>query len=310
MNSQNQTPAEATHDPPTLSFSQAQGYEQIPGPLKLEELPKEARTHIWNLFYTHLRESKYTPPGIHWNPIYYVGAPWKGILLEAHGNLLNQPIDEWRNEFSSVTTQLRHSIETQKFHKVFDFIQYIMRYPKCPPDFIVRMKGIFVSCRLAYVIDGEDPRETERPPTILPAATPEEGDALLESLRTLQDAGLVGAAAHLRKASERINQGDSPGSVRESIHAVESVARTLAPEASKTLEPALESIKKHGGLHPALKKAFSNLYGYTSDEQGIRHALLDGASASVGVDEAVFMLGACASFSSYLCRKRARNANT
>ena len=26
------------------SFSQAQGYEEIPGPLKLEELPKEART--------------------------------------------------------------------------------------------------------------------------------------------------------------------------------------------------------------------------------------------------------------------------
>ena len=28
-------------------------------------------------------------------------------------------------------------------------------------------------------------------------------------------------------------------------------------------------------LHPALKRAFSNLYGFTSDEQGIRHALID-----------------------------------
>ena len=42
------------------------------------------------------------------------------------------------------------------------------------------------------------------------------------------------------------------------------------------------------------------------DEQGIRHALSDNPQANVGQDEAVFMLGACASFSSYLARKHQR----
>ena len=56
-------------------------------------------------------------------------------------------------------------------------------------------------------------------------------------------------------------------------------------------------------LHPALKDAFSKLYGYTSNEQGVRHALLDRTDAQAGQDEAVFMLGACASFASYLWRK-------
>ena len=32
-------------------------YEEIPGPLKLEELPKDAWTRIWNLFFLHLRKS-------------------------------------------------------------------------------------------------------------------------------------------------------------------------------------------------------------------------------------------------------------
>ena len=52
-------------------------------------------------------------------------------------------------------------------------------------------------------------------------------------------------------------------------------------------------------MHQGLEK----LYGYTSDEQGVRHSLLDQGQSNVGQDEAVFMLGACASFASYLWRK-------
>ena len=40
-----------SYDPGMLTFSQAQGYEELPGPLKLGELPRGARTHIWNVFY-------------------------------------------------------------------------------------------------------------------------------------------------------------------------------------------------------------------------------------------------------------------
>ena len=51
------------------------------------------------------------------------------------------------------------------------------------------------------------------------------------------------------------------------------------------------------------KEALLKLYGYTSNEEGIRHSLIDEGQANVGMDEAIFMLGACASFSSYLLRK-------
>ena len=137
----------------------------------------------------------------------------------------------------------------------------------------------------------------------IPAVTPEEGGAVVEALQTLRKAGLGGAASHLRNASECINARDWAGSIRESIHAVESVARQLDPDASKTLGPALASIEKRGMLHPALKDAFNKLYGYTSDEQGVRHALLDRPDHNVGMDEALFMLSACGSFASYLWRK-------
>lgn len=157
--------------------------------------------------------------------------------------------------------------------------------------------------RLAYAIDPGPP------PTIFPSVTAEEGQAIGASLQTLAQAGLQGSASHLRRSAERINKGDWAGSIRESMHAVESVARQLIPGKSSTLVPVLRSLEKRAALHPALKQALGKLYGYSSDEQGIRHALLDQEQASVGMDEAVFMLGACASFASYLWRKYAAGDN-
>lgn len=156
--------------------------------------------------------------------------------------------------------------------------------------------------RLAYAIDPGPP------PTIFPSVTAEEGQTIGASLQTLAQAGLQGSASHLRKSAERINEGDWAGSIRESIHAVESAARQLHPKAS-SLAPALRSLEKQAALHPVLKQALGKLYGYSSDAQGIRHALLDQEQASVGMDEAVFMLGACASFASYLWRKHAAGGN-
>jgi len=283
---------EADRDPRKRTFSQAQGYEEIPGPLELGELPREARTHIWNIFYGSLKQSSETDIlGGRW----IVGS-WQEILREKHVSHDILPLDDWHPDFGPVCEGLRADIETMPLNKVFDLLQFIMRHPKCPTLFIVRMKDAFTKSMLAYKID------QGKPPTIVPSVTEEEGQAIVESLKTLRQAGLRGGTEHLRNACDRINEGDWSGSVRESIHTVESVARMLAPGAD-TLKPALASIEKHGGLHPALKGALSKLYGYTSNEQGIRHPLLDGGKAKVGMDEAVLMLGACASFASYLSRK-------
>jgi len=56
-----------------------------------------------------------------------------------------------------------------------------------------------------------------------------------------------------------------------------------------------------------LRDALTKLYGYSSDEKGIRHPLLESDVARVGMPEAVFMFGACASFISYLI-SRARGS--
>ena len=283
-------------DPRTLTFSQAQGYEPLPQPLALEEVSYEARIRLWSTLYEY---AAYNSVRGELHP------PWSEIFKAAHINLLGRTLDFYIPEISIISQIYKTLIMGEKeqnyqgvpFNQLFDILQYVMRHHKCPMDFILEVSAIFKECMLAYVID------TEEPVTIIPAVTEQEGQALLSGMNQLRSAGLGGAAEHLRKAGEEITRGDWADSVRESIHAVGSVARQLDPDASRDLGPALRSLERQGWIHPALKKGFLNIYGYTSDEQGIRHPLLDSEQARVGRNEAVFMLGACASFASYLWRK-------
>ena len=280
-------------DPRTLTFSQAQGYEEPPRLLALEELGDAARRQLGDLFYTNL-------PG-RTGPDSYareLEGPWRAIALELHLYYWKRPLEEFYGRPRTFLNQCKDVVlcEDIPFNKVFDFLQMIMRHRQCPSGFVDQVQNIFERCRLAYFID------TNGPPTILPMATRQEGITIREAMETLSEAGLTGSEAHLRKATELINQRDWSGSIRESIHAIESVARILASEEVNSLGAALKSLDKKHPVHPALREGFNKLYGYTSDEQGIRHALIGRPASPSGRDEALFMLGACASFASYLWR--------
>lgn len=276
-------------DPKLLTFSQAQGYEPLPQPLALGEISLEARIKIWDRI--HLGTKSYDDS---------VSSSWDDILKKIHGDYFKRPIDEYNPiRKSEILEEIKSLIlnESTPFNEVFDMIQMIMRYRWVTiGNFNRAMHNIFRQCRLAYTIDHK------HPVTILPAATEQEGQSLRSAMDQLRSAGLGGATEHLRKAGEAINRGDWADSVRESISAVESVARQIAPGTPQALGAALNSLGKQGMIPPALKSALDNLNRY-ANEPGIRHAVLDSKKAQVGQDEAVFMLGACASFASYLWRK-------
>ncbi|MCF8464871.1 MAG: hypothetical protein K9G41_08520 [Flavobacteriales bacterium] len=110
---------------------------------------------------------------------------------------------------------------------------------------------------------------------------------------------------HLRTALEFLSNRESPdyrNSIKESISAVESFCSIMTGNDKATLGEALSQIEKTHNLHGALKKAFSSLYGYTSDSGGIRHSLLED-DISVSMEEAKFMLVSCSAFINYLNSK-------
>jgi hypothetical protein len=137
--------------------------------------------------------------------------------------------------------------------------------------------------------------------TIVPFSSGAELETLKRAFADLAATEFQGARAHLRKAAEELTAGRYPDSIRESIHSVEATARVLEPKA-RALNSAL-GLESKTKIHNKLKHGFGNLYGYTSHERGIRHPLLDDGTANVDETDALFMVGACAAFVSYLINK-------
>ena len=106
----------------------------------------------------------------------------------------------------------------------------------------------------------------------------------------------------LRLMSDKTNP-DYRNSIKESISAVEATCNLLAGK-KITLGQCLKEIKEKVGLHGALEKAFSSLYGYTSEAEGIRHALLD--EPTLNFEDAKFMLVSCSAFVNYLKAKASK----
>lgn len=67
------------------------------------------------------------------------------------------------------------------------------------------------------------------------------------------------------------------------------------------LKDALTKLDESVHIHIAMKEAFLRLYGFTSDEEGIRHPILN--EQNVGFVEAKFMLVACSAFVNYLIQQ-------
>jgi len=88
--------------------------------------------------------------------------------------------------------------------------------------------------------------------------------------------------------------------IKESISAVESLCNLITGR-KDTLGDALKKLEAKVVIHPALKKGFSSIYGYTSDADGIRHGLLE--ETNLDFEDAKFMLVSCSAFVNYLIAK-------
>jgi hypothetical protein len=201
--------------------------------------------------------------------------------------------DDFDSSLKFQLSAARTIIVKGSYIEFFGFLQAILKHGDCPANVSRDIGQAFLHGRAAYfILNGG---------TIVPKSSSEEVITLQKALSDLHDAELGGARTHMRNAAEQLTTGRYADSVRESIHSVESIARLLEPQAE--LSKALATLEDKAQLHGALKKAFLGLYGYTSDEQGIRHALIDGPSPNVDEADALFMIGACAAFISYLIAK-------
>ena len=112
-----------------------------------------------------------------------------------------------------------------------------------------------------------------------------------------------GARTQLQKALGFLSDREHPdykNCVKESISAVESVCKVISGSEKAALKDALNGLIANGmNIHGSLKSAILALYGYASDEGGIRHAERE-TESTVTFEEAKFMMVTCSAIVNYL----------
>jgi hypothetical protein len=116
-------------------------------------------------------------------------------------------------------------------------------------------------------------------------------------------------AEHVRTALDLYSKKPQPdyrNSIKESISAVESAAKIITGQPKATLDEAIKAIDQTHSLHGSFKMGILKLYGYTSDEGGIRHSLTD--ATDIDEADARYMLVSCSAFANYLISKYGKQA--
>ena len=279
-----------------LTFSQREGRAPLPEPMALENLSKNFRIRVARIISDKIQSvAKFVLNGYCYrtrNDINAVLADYACKVMEDY----REPGDHHPETDKEI---VKDFCQEQPYDRVLTLIEFFLGHDSCPPDLRDNLVKVFDQPPLvAYSVEKLNGRLT-----IVARSDVKSGLAARHNLRTVENKGPEGAREHLRKAANNLNEAKYADSVRDSIHAMEAVARTIDPDAG-TLDQALKKLQKKGFLeHGAIKQAFEKLYGYTSDEEGIRHSLTKEGAPNVGLDEAMFMFSACAAGAAYLITK-------
>lgn len=272
-----------------LTFEQAEGLESLPSQLQLREVSDQLRAVLWNRIYGYLEKAtEHSDYGDN-----YLREPWPTILKAEHVYRQHKMADDFENKSEKLIRQIKAVFQSGTYAEVFGWLEFVLKDRACPPRLDEQIENSLRYCKAAYRVLGGK--------VICPISSEAESTTIKKAFADLASSQFNGARNHLLSAASHLTAGNFADSVRDSIHAVEAVATVIEPSAN-VLSKALQKLEQKTVIHPAMRKGFDALYAYTSDESGIRHALLE-ASANVDETDALFMLGSCASFVSYLVNK-------
>jgi AbiJ N-terminal domain 4 len=215
-----------------------------------------------------------------------------GLIISIWENYLKEPTDTISIYWSDTIKSIRDYFFKAKWFEIYNFIEFVAKQDSD------KAQSFFVNdCNFYLKRENSAYRFVEK--HIVEITSTEEIEEIEKALLvTLPYAGVkTHLSAALSLMSDKINP-DYRNSIKESISAVESLAMQISKGKSDKLGVILKELEQLKILHPALKSAFSSLYGYTSDTGGIRHALLD--EPNLTKTDARFMLIACSAFVNYI----------
>lgn len=278
-------------------FSDRRGIKSLNTKMQLKELDERTRIGIANLLREWYDDEKF----LQYRFDFCVRLA-KNIYSELVDDQLRYIIGYQNEEF--VIEYIYSPIKDNSYDDVLTIVEYVTNYfiqwqiSQYQKGFIycdlidygVKINELFQREYVGYrFIDGE--------------ITPISDDIEVDEIEKSLDVEFQGCKSHIKKALGFLSDRENPdykNSIKESISAVESICQIITQDSKATLGEALKKLENHGvKIHEAMRKSFSSLYGYTSDEGGIRHC--EGIFKSdVSFEEAKYMLVSCCAFVNYL----------
>ncbi len=271
-------------------FSEKYGYKESKI-IQYESVSDELRNRIWNLFY----QSEIKNGGL--------ASKRFNLALNGEQTIEEKIIDRLGFLINSVgkgqTAEMQlkeYFFQITQWYEIYDFIEFHLSYleENERKNRTKQYNAILEQEKAGYrIVSGE----------IAPITNELEINAIEQAVST----AFQSVNQHIQKALNLyadIKAPDYENSIKESISAVEAMCCIITglSGANATLGKALKKLKDCGiHIHQAMENAFLSLYGYTSDENGIRHGGIDFKSAPP--EDAKYMLISCSAFVNYLIEK-------
>ena len=280
-------------------FSQRKGLRPLSKAIQRESMDDDLRNRLWNGLKLALWD--------HWSPPNRVmgyqsedGKQVEFVVQLIWLNYFKLPLDTIPpfdpSYPKSAYAVLREHFFRGAWWESYDLLEYLIKVtPKEWKELLKEFtNGFLESENAAYRVVGDEIVEIT-------------DEYEMEAVETALDRGIKQSRIHLSRSLELVSDRKRPdfrNSIKESISAVESASQVISGKNKATLGDCIKVIKTNGAIHPALEQALLKLYGYTSDEGGIRHALTEESNEPSYAD-AKFMLVSSAAFINFLWTKAA-----
>ena len=279
-----------------MKFSQRLGITPAGKAVQIETMDDDLRNSLWSLlqafYWDKFNRTMYDVVGNRKDHI--SGSNLNSLFNSFWLYFFKKPIDTIPLFFyggDGGLAVLREYFFKTEWYGVYDFVEFVSQYLR--DEFIVACNKFMEKENSGYrFVEGK----------IIEISSQDEIFEIEEAIK--KSTPYYGVKQHLSNAISLLSNKKKPdyrNSIKESISAVESLCKALNNDGKGTLGDALKTLEKKQKIHPALKSAFSSLYGYTSESDGIRHALMEESKLSSA--EARFMLISCSAFINYLIDK-------
>lgn len=245
-----------------MRFSQRHGYNAVRTVAQVESMDDELRTDLWNAIHDALFRATISDP-LHWgkdflDEIFY--PIWCYAFLRDG--------DEYPSSVGHLSLAIKEVVKSGDWFDVYDLLEEILQSVResksaasgaadnLTADFNYVLEANLAGYRLiggevAPIVDEVELKEIE-------VALSSEEEAVRAHLKQ--------ALSHLADRKEP----DYPNSVKESLSAVESMAKSITGKSPLSL--AIKELTKDQDFnHPALTEAWNRMYGWAGDADGIRH---------------------------------------